>query len=614
MRCMLVALFAGVCLPVTAQVTPPQKVQLAVEALRAATPSARFARTIDLAIAYRLAEMLDSSRAVADRALRGATSDGERSRAHCAIASVLFEQDEFQSVQDEAQEAIVLAREAKDTLAWLRAEFLLSEVDMSLERFESGRTRALRIIPLAKAINDSTRLAAAINVLGNVCYLRHDLDSARWYYDRAILYMPDAEDRNRAALLFNQVNLFIEEEQYDSALARSGAMRSSIMGMDGTMIGHYYNQRGYAHFNAGRYREAVMEFLRSDSVNGARDNNLDLRIENTGFLAESYAALGDTSRAYLSMRDLEVLKDSLNRTAMDERMLQLEKQFETRLNKEEIARLDQENKQKAEHLRAKNLQLYGSLVLALFALGGALLIWRNLRQKRKHAAVLEALNTELRDQKERIEGINRLLQLKVLRTQMNPHFIYNSLNAIHNLVRKGESVAASAYLDGFARLLRMVLDHSVKDRVPLEDELEFLRQYLKLEAMRFEDGLDYSVDADRALLDDDLFVPTLIVQPFVENAVWHGLASKQGERRLRVSFAMRDGKLVCTVEDNGVGRDAAPKRSHPDGSASVGLQLTNERLQLLAYKLEGTGRITFTDLMDGVVVKGTRVEVVLSAG
>ena len=87
------------------------------------------------------------------------------------------------------------------------------------------------------------------------------------------------------------------------------------------------------------------------------------------------------------------------------------------------------------------------------------------------------------------------------------------------------------------------------------------------------------------------------MQPFLENAVWHGLAPKQGEKKLNVRFAMRGEQVVCTVEDNGVGRNAAPKRSHPDGSASLGLQLTNERLQLLAFKLGDTGRVKFTDLM-----------------
>jgi LytS/YehU family sensor histidine kinase len=225
--------------------------------------------------------------------------------------------------------------------------------------------------------------------------------------------------------------------------------------------------------------------------------------------------------------------------------------------------------------------------------------------------VLEGLNAELKDQKERIEEINRLLRLKVLRAQINPHFIYNCLHAIGNLVRKGDAAGATGYLDGFARLLRMVLDQSVRDRVPLSQEIDFLRQYLKLEALRFEDGLNYQVEADPALLEEDDAVPALVVQPFVENAIWHGLATKEGDKRVRIRFAQRDGRIICTVEDNGIGRDAAPHRDHADGSPSMGLQLTNERLQLLTFRMQEAGSVRFTDLKERGVASGTRVEVVL---
>jgi tetratricopeptide (TPR) repeat protein len=597
-----------------AQDTLPEVVRAAQQALKAASPEQHVLRELDLSAAYRSADMLDSSRALADRALRDARDDSERSRAHFEIARVLFEEQDNTGVQEHARQAIVLARAAKDTATWLRGEGILGEVDQDLDRFAAARTHAVLVRELAYATGDTTAMVASHTTLGNLFYMQENYDSARWHYDRSIALIPKSQPRNRLVARLNQVNLFIEEGRYDSAMARSDAMRAEIGLSDATIRSKYHNQRGYALFNAGRFREAIPEFALSDSLNNAEVKELDVRIENTGFLAESYAAIGDSARAYLLMRDLEVLKDSLNRTATDERMLALEKQFETRLNKEEIQRLDGENKQKEERIRAQNVQLYGSLALAALALGGVLLVWRNLRQKRRHAGILEALNTELKDQKDRIEEINRLLQLKVLRTQMNPHFIYNSLNAIANLVKKGDSVSAGAYLDGFARLLRMVLDHSVRDSVPLEDEIAFLRQYLKMEALRFEDGLSYSVDADPALLNtqDDVLVPTLLIQPFVENAVWHGLAPKQGEKKLQVRFSQHEGKLTCTVEDNGVGRKAAPKRAHPDGSASVGLQLTNERLQLLSYKLEGTGRVVFTDLADGDVPLGTRVEVILS--
>ena len=583
----------------------------AEEAFRLAPPEERFDRAIDLSTAYRRSQLLDSAWAVAERAMAAAVTDSERANGHFALARVLKEQGELTRVQEHARQAILFARAAKDTLAWLRGEGILSEVDLELERFDASRERVMRMLPVARSLMDSTSLSLVFSTLSNVHYIRHRYDSARAYLDSAVRIIPRAHAHNQLVLRINLVNMFIEEERYDSALARSTALREEVMHWEPDMRVQYFNQRGYAYFCAGRFREAIAEFHRSDSVNEATIDRLDLRIENTGFLAESFAAIGDSGAAYLLMRDLEVLKDSFDRAANDERMLQLEKQFETKLNKEEIARLDQENRQKAERLRARNVQLLGSLAIAVLAIAGSVLVWRNLRQKRGHATVLEGLNAELKDQKEHIEEINRLLRLKVLRTQMNPHFIYNSLNAIHNLVHKGESAAASSYLNGFARLLRMVLDHSVKDRVPLEEEIAFLRHYLELEALRFENGLSWSVEADPILLEEDHLVPALIVQPFVENAVWHGLAPKAQDRALRVRFRPQGERLLCVVEDNGVGRRAAPERAHPDGSRSIGLQLTNERLQLLAYKVGDSARVTFTDLTEGDAPAGTRVEILL---
>ncbi len=227
--------------------------------------------------------------------------------------------------------------------------------------------------------------------------------------------------------------------------------------------------------------------------------------------------------------------------------------------------------------------------------------------------MLEELNRELARSNAEITEINGLLEMKLLRSQMNPHFIYNCLNSAARMTQAGRQVEALAYLQGFARLLRMVLDQSVNDRVRVQEELDFLRQYLKLEAQRLE-GLVYDVTADNALLDEGSELPTLIVQPFVENAVWHGLANKQGERSIHVHFAATDRGIVCTIADNGVGREQAAMAGaeRERGHRSLGLQLTNERLKLLSRRLADSGAITVEDLRhtDGAPA-GTRVTITL---
>jgi len=609
MRVWVVLAFLGPWITASGQHDPPDTVAIALRNLGADTREQYVERAIDLATAYRSAGMLDSALAVAWRALDHATDDRDRSRAHFTIARVLTKLQDNTGAQEHARESIVRARAAKDTASWLRGEAILAEVDMDQNRYDAAKEHIALVHALATTLSDTGALATVHTYMGNILSYEGKLDSARWHYERSLAYIPLAGSKRRLTVRMNQVNLFIDEERYDSAMARSDAMREEVLAADPYMRSMYHNQRGYALFSAGRFREAIPEFVRSDSINNADVNELSLRIENTGFLAESYAAIGDSARGYLLLLDLEVLKDSFAAAASDERMLTLEKQFETRLNKEEIARLDNENRQKADHLRVRNLQLYGSLALAVLASGAVVLVVRDLRRKRTHAAQLEGLNAGLHEKQARIEEVNGLLRMKLLRTQMDPHFIHNCLNAIRALSLKGEHDRADDYLDGFARLLRNVLEHSVRDRIALEEEIDFLNDYVRLEHLRLGADFSWSITADEALLQEGPLVPSLLVQPFVENAIWHGLAPKQGAKHLLVNFAPNGNTIICTVEDNGVGRGAA---AGIPGRTSLGLKLTGERLGLLTERLKGEGGFVTEDLTDASgLPAGTRVRLTL---
>lgn len=557
---------------------------------------------------------LDSLEAYATRLLRSGPDQRTRYEAVYHLAFARCGKDDPAGAVGNAQKALLIARELKDTVRILASLYQLTKFNVEARHYEEADRNRRQHLTLAQLwAADDEQLALAHNSVGSMYSRLENTDSAEFHYRAGLRALgPDGEPLVRQALLGNLAGTLGETGRHEEAIVLH---REALALADSTDLpnrGWTLRTLAQSLIHARRHREAIIALDEGDSLNRISGNALDLAIDFAELRADALDSIGDIDGAYAMLKHARDLQDTLFERSLNEQYLELEKRFETQLKEEEIQRLDAEAREQRQHLRVRDVQLYGSLTLAVLALGAVFLVWRNLRQKRRYSLALESLNAELSEQKTRIEEINRLLQLKVLRTQMNPHFIYNSLNAIHNLVRKGEAAAAGSYLDGFARLLRMVLDHSVKERVPLADEIAFLRQYLKLEAMRFENGLDYVVDADRAMLDDeDLLVPTLLVQPFLENAVWHGLAPKQGVKKLIVRFAMRGEQLICTVEDNGVGRSAAPKRTHPDGSASMGLQLTNERLQLLAFKLGDTGRVTFTDLVEAGTPTGTRVEVVL---
>ncbi|WP_296705721.1 histidine kinase [Algoriphagus sp.] len=197
-------------------------------------------------------------------------------------------------------------------------------------------------------------------------------------------------------------------------------------------------------------------------------------------------------------------------------------------------------------------------------------------------------------------------KLGALRAQINPHFIFNSLSSIQHLISSGQKEAALSYLSKFSKFVRQVLENSIDVHVTLEKEIELLKVYLDLESLRFDHAFSYKIETPS---DFDLSfyeVPMLIVQPFVENAIKHGLMPKRvGERRVVVRFFEEEKAIRCEIEDNGIGRKASAELKKTDYRPSRGMSLTEERLKLI--NREKQPQIQLDDL-----VEGTRVTIKLS--
>lgn len=206
------------------------------------------------------------------------------------------------------------------------------------------------------------------------------------------------------------------------------------------------------------------------------------------------------------------------------------------------------------------------------------------------------------------------MEMTALRAQMNPHFIFNAINSIQNFVLKGDRNTSSAYLSKFARLIRNVLENSGQKQIPLSRELETLRLYIEIEHMRFSDGFDFRIETAPGLdLSSNMVVP-LLLQPYVENAIWHGLLHKRNRGSLLVSVEDAGNMLRCIIEDDGVGRAQAAlnKQQRSAGNNSMGGEISLRRLNLL-NSLYGTKfSLKYTDKQDpDGSAAGTRVELLV---
>jgi ligand-binding sensor domain-containing protein/putative methionine-R-sulfoxide reductase with GAF domain len=236
------------------------------------------------------------------------------------------------------------------------------------------------------------------------------------------------------------------------------------------------------------------------------------------------------------------------------------------------------------------------------------------------AAQIQRVKAEEEKQQAKIETIQNKQKmtesrLQSLRLQMNPHFLFNALNSIQQMILANEEMVATRYLSKFSKLLRTILVHSDREFVTLKEELEILHLYIELESIRFKDSFKYSIECEDEIDTDEVKLPTLLIQPFVENAIWHGLMHKEGDRLLQVKFFESQESLHCIVEDNGIGREKASEAKLATGQGkkhtSKGIQVSMERLMAMN---NGNGRessLQIFDLKDeNGRATGTRVEII----
>lgn len=220
-------------------------------------------------------------------------------------------------------------------------------------------------------------------------------------------------------------------------------------------------------------------------------------------------------------------------------------------------------------------------------------------EKRKAQAILMSTQQKMTE-----------VEMQALRAQMNPHFIFNCLNSINRYIVKSDQTTASLYLTKFAKLIRRILDNSNSKTVILTNELEALKLYIEMEALRFDKKFSYDIQVEENLGTDSVEVPPLIIQPYVENAIWHGLLHKDGDGHLSIRISMSsESMLQCIIEDNGIGRTKARELRSKTATSrkSLGMQLTENRLSLLNKHAELNASVEIIDLQGDEEPAGTKV-------
>jgi hypothetical protein len=407
-----------------------------------------------------------------------------------------------------------------------------------------------------------------LHALGEAYFLKGDFQRSLFFLNRAIdsIIMP------RAKPFFKNAN---------------GALR----GLTFSKAKNYVGLKDY--------KTALELIKKSEEYSAALiEGDVEFRMEKSKLYAELFHNLGNNDSAYKYLNQYTLLKDSIDNKKMLWRLsLKLNSMKTAAVEAKAKSDLALHQQKLKQQVFIRNSLAGGLLLLFLIAF----FAFRNLRLKRKNERLrlqndleLEKLQSEQKQTELQRQAVE--LEMQALRAQMNPHFIFNCLSSINRFIFKNDNKTASDYLTRFSRLIRMVLVNSQKKLITLEDELEMLHLYLDMERMRFKNGFDYSITTNNTIDAGAIFIPPLLLQPFCENAIWHGLMHKDGLGHLNISITEANRFLNCTITDNGIGREKAAtyKSKSAEKQKSLGLKITSSRLALLnkeqnretAYQIE----------------------------
>jgi len=492
---------------------------------------------------------------------------------------------------------------------------MIGVIYKNMKKYDEAIAVYQKALPIYDQLKAEADKANVLVNLANVYTETGMYEEARYYFEQALVIdRANGIKWGVASDLENIGNLFNHLQKHDSALIyyqQALDIRKQLP--QKYEIANCYQQIGHTYYLLKDYPESRKNSAKAlDLANDTGSKTLLRDIYFT--FTNLYAAENDYPKAYEYRLLYSNMQDSILNEATTRQINELQTRYETAEKDKQIVILAQEKQlQEKEIQRQANIKkafIAGFILIALLA--GAIIFVVN--QRLKNQKLLAEKNDQIKEAHFRQEMSE--LEMKALRAQINPHFMFNCMNSINVMILEGQMEKASLYLTKFSRLIRMILENSETDQVTLENELAMLEAYIQLEELRFHEKINYKISVDEQIEPENTLLPSMILQPFVENAIWHGLIHKKEKTKSRISINVKqeDGQLCCTIEDNGVGREKAKALQKKSiwKTKSMGMKITEERLKLLSKeKLQQL--IHITDLKDqDDCALGTKVDINIS--
>lgn len=451
---------------------------------------------------------------------------------------------------------------------------------------QGNNTKALHYFKKALQIQEEIGEQAAATTLTNigVIYFEQGNSSeALKYYKKAEKLFKTIDNQRGFALLKNYLgDYYKKQNQINEAISsytQSLEMYEAIQNKHGASLVLY--NLGQLNFEQKNNSEAIK--YATQSLNYAKEVGLlDQTFHSEKLLSDVYDALGNHQQSLVHYKEYVKARDSINNLESNKKFVRAEMDFEYQM-KESL--LLEKNK------RQKLITLF-SIIGGLLLLGLVFVIFNRRQVKRR-----------LTLQKEVTE-----YEQKALHLQMNPHFVFNCLGSISSFIVQNGTDSALKYLSKFSKLMRLTLEYSKGSIIPIDKEIEGLQNYLELEQLRFHNSFTFSIVSSEKV-EFNMGLPPLLIQPFVENAILHGLVPKEGDGKIEVHFDVQNNQLVCTITDNGIGitKSKEMKENSMTAHQSMALEITKKRLEIMEATISKSAQIEIKEIEENNAIQGTKV-------
>jgi len=494
-------------------------------------------------------------------------------------------------------QALDLANNVSNKTSQLEASIAVSQnsignIYLALKRYDMAINQFMKSLKIEEKLNQKLGLAINYHNIGYAQEALGNYQAAMENYQRSLMHNNDINSDIGRVICYNSIgSLEIKLGRLNEAknIIEQALTKGLEIG-DHFYIANTYVNLGWVNLELKEF-EIAKKYLEKALETSNKYNLTSSAIEANKKLSEFYEEVGEPQLALTHYKAGIDLENTITNERNFQYVNDIVLEYENEVKNKQIKLLADRNEE-----LLKNQKLYLLVIFSVVLLAVVMIALNRNRQLRQEKQILT-------------------LEQDMLRSQMNPHFIFNSLNSIKHFIINNDQQNAVYYLNKFAKLIRKILISNTEKHISLEDELETMKLYISVENMRFSNQIDFSVQVEPTINLTGIKVPSLILQPFLENALWHGLSSKADDKKIKLEVSKGSKNHVAvTITDNGIGRVASEKinKDKSLNRKSVGLNITKARLSNFSKRFTIGYNLKITDLYnDNQKAIGTKVELLI---